>query len=489
MIQGQLLINGQWVSGQAESLTSYNPYDGSVLWEGKSASNEQVSDAIRAARTAFTEWSQRAAENRIAIIEAFGEQLKTHQEALATLIAQETGKPLWETRTEVGAMMGKVAISIKAYHERTGTHESETAVGRARLQHKPHGVAAVFGPYNFPGHLPNGHIIPALIAGNTLIFKPSELTPATAQLTLELWEKAGLPSGVLNLVQGGKDVGIALSTHPDIDALFFTGSSATGKVLSQAYATQPGKILALEMGGNNPLVVDEVEDLSGAVHHVLFSAFVSAGQRCTCARRLYIPNTPFGDKLLSAVIEAAKALEIGQYDQDPQPFYGTVIQPSTAKQLLEAQANLIAQGAKSLLTMEAKNEYGTLLSPGILDVTSIKNPVDEEHFGPLLSVIRYDDLGDAIQLANQTRYGLSAGILTDSKERYEQFYQSIRAGIVNWNKPLTGASSAAPFGGLGDSGNHRPSAYYAADYCAYPVASLEADKTECPKTLSPGMHL
>jgi succinylglutamic semialdehyde dehydrogenase len=486
-MKGQLWIDGAWVEGEGEILTSLNPFSGKTIWQGHCATSAQVDASVEAAREALIAWSLRPAEDRIKLVEAFGEQLKNNQESLALCIGEETGKPLWETRTEVAAMIGKIAISIKAYYERTGEHVADTPAGRARLQHKPQGVLAVFGPYNFPGHLPNGHIIPALIAGNTVIFKPSELTPASAQLTLRLWEQAGIPKGVLNLVQGAKAVGVLLSHHKGIDGLLFTGSSATGNVLSQAFAQHSGKLLALEMGGNNPLIVDQVADLKGAVHHILFSAFVSAGQRCTCARRLFVPKGEAGDALINALVNAAESLTIGQYDQEPQPFYGAVIAKETADNLLKVQDDLLNKNAIALLKMAPKNEYGTLLSPGIIDVTAVTALEDEEHFGPLLRLTRYHDFDEAIRLANDTRYGLAAGLLSDSKTQYEYFYQRIRAGIVNWNKPLTGASSAAPFGGVGDSGNHRPSAYYAADYCAYPVASLEADTTELPLTLSPGM--
>ena len=488
MSQAIQFINGTWLEGQGHDIQSLNPAKNEVIWQGKTATATQVDQAIDAARDAFKTWALMSLEERIAIVEKFAEQLTTNKEALAIAIAQETGKPLWETRTEVGAMVGKVAISLKAYHERTGTVENPMPGAKAFIRHKPHGVVAVFGPYNFPGHLPNGHIVPALIAGNTVVFKPSELTPMVAQETLKLWEKAGLPAGVINLVQGEVDTGKALASHDDIDGLFFTGSSTTGKLLHEQYAGKPGKILALEMGGNNPLIIKDVENTDAVVHDIIQSAFITTGQRCTCARRVFIQEGVEGDALIEKLVAATKAIKIGYYDDEEQPFIGSMISERAALGLVDAQAELVELGATALLPLTHKEAGTGFVTPGILDVTAINMP-DEEHFGPLLKIYRYSDFDKAIAEANNTRFGLSAGLLADSQADYDHFFVRIRAGIVNWNKPITGASSAAPFGGIGDSGNHRASAYYAADYCAFPVASVEAEKVQLPATLSPGLSI
>ncbi|MEX0604856.1 MAG: succinylglutamate-semialdehyde dehydrogenase [Marinobacter sp.] len=485
-LTGELLLDGLWLEGHGPMFESVQPVTGETVWQGESASLADVDAAVRGAREAFPGWRRLAFAERLAIIEAFGEQLEAEKETLAHQIGLETGKPLWESRTEVAAMIGKIGISLKAYEERTGHSESDVAAGHAVLRHRPHGVVGVFGPYNFPGHLPNGHIVPALLAGNTVVFKPSELTPGVAELTVRLWLKAGLPSGVINLTQGARDTGIAVAGHPGMDGLFFTGSSNVGHQLHQQFGGQPEKILALEMGGNNPLIVQDVEDIDGAVHHALQSAFLSAGQRCTCARRLLVPHGQKGDKVLARLVEVAGRIKVGAFDAEPQPFMGSVVSVEAADKLLEAQASLIEAGATSLLEMKQVEAGTALLSPGIIDVTGVET-VDEEFFGPLLTVYRYNSFEDALALANNTRYGLSAGILTDDRALYERLVEEVRAGIVNWNRPLTGASSAAPFGGIGASGNHRASAYYAADYCAWPMASLEADKSELPSNLAPGL--
>ncbi len=488
MTHAAQFINGQWQAGLGHDFQSVNPANNDVIWQANTATAEQVDSAVAAAREAFYSWADKTFAERLAIVKTFAETLKEHSEELAIAIAQETGKPLWETRTEAGAMVGKIAISEKAFLERTGDVENPMPQGRAMIRHKPHGVVAVFGPYNFPGHLPNGHIVPALLAGNTVVFKPSELTPAVAELTLKLWQKAGLPAGVINLVQGEVETGKALASHKGIDGLFFTGSSRTGHILHEQFAGQPGKILALEMGGNNPLIVTDVADTKAAIHDIIQSAFISTGQRCTCARKLFLPKGEQGDAILAGLIKATKAIKVGDYDAEDQPFMGSMISATAAAGMVAAQKQLVELGADVLVELTHIENTG-FVTPGILECTNVANFPDEEHFGPLLKVFRFTDFDTAIDKANDTSFGLSAGLLSDSAADYDHFLRRIRAGIVNWNRPITGASSAAPFGGIGASGNHRASAYYAADYCAYPVASVELEKVAMPTTLSPGLKI
>lgn len=484
-----LLINNRWQQGSGEPLISLNPGSGEVIWQGNSASEAQVAEAVSAARAAAFDWSQMSLAVRQDLVRAYAQQLDAERESLARLIASETGKPLWESRTEVAAMLAKVEISIRAQAERAGEHARDIHGGQARLRHRPHGVLAVFGPYNFPGHLPNGHIVPALLAGNTLVFKPSELTPAVAEAMVRLWQTAGLPTGVLNLVQGDRQTGAALAHQDGLDGLLFTGSASVGQLLHRQFAGQPEKILALEMGGNNPLIVDKVDDPLAAIHEVIQSAYLSAGQRCTCARRLLLPEGDWGDRFLHRLAEAVEQIRVGLAFDEPQPFMGSLISAEAADAILDAQQQLIDRGAVALLKARRQPVSAALLSPALLDVSQVDKLPDEEYFGPLLQVQRYRDFAHAIEQANATRYGLAAGLLSDDRDAFEYFQARIRAGIVNWNKALTGASSEAPFGGVGASGNHRPSAWYAADYCAYPVAGLELDALHLPAQLAPGLKL
>lgn len=489
MNANRLFIDGRWQAGHGTPFESHDPADGSTLWAGAAADPADVDRAFAAARAAFDAWADWPLEERVALARRFAALLEEHKERLATAISREVGKPLWEARTEVSSMAGKVELSIRAQQQRTGVTVNATDFGRHALRHRPHGVVAVFGPYNFPGHLPNGHIVPALLAGNTVVFKPSELTPLVAEETVKLWEQANLPAGVLNLVQGERATGEAVARHPELDGLFFTGSSRTGAILSRQFADQPGKILALEMGGNNPLIVGEVADRRAAVHEIIQSAYLTSGQRCTCARRLLVARGGDGDGLIEMLAAAVRKIRVDRWNADPPPFMGPVVSARVADGLLAAQRKLLERSGRAIVEMQRLAQGPAFVSPALIDVTDVQDLPDEEHFGPLLQVIRYADFDEAIRIANATRYGLSAGVLCDREEDYLRYWRRSRAGIVNWNRQTTGASGAFPFGGIGDSGNHRPSAFYAADYCAYPVASTEATRLELPKQMPPGLDL
>lgn len=455
-------------------LTSTNPATGDVVWTGPEATPVEVAAAVAAARVAFPDWADRPRQDRVDAVKRYQAVLKAHADGLAETIANETGKPLWEAKTEVAAMVGKVDISIRAYDERTGGRTTETGFGRAVLRHRPHGVATVLGPFNFPGHLPNGHIVPALLAGDTVVFKPSEETPAVGAQMAEAFAEADLPAGVVNLVQGGREVGAALLDLP-IDALMFTGSGAAGAHFRRKFADDPHVILALELGGNNPLVVWDAADAEAVAGIAVQSAFITTGQRCSCARRLIVPEGPQGDAIVEAIAALADRLVFAPWTSAPEPYAGPLISEKAAAAALAALQQRIDAGARVIRASgPVSNLPGAFVRPAIIDVTGVEVP-DEEMFAPFLQVTRVPGFEAAIAAANATRYGLSAGLVSDDPAHWERFVRRIRAGVVNFNRPTTGAAGDMPFGGLGASGNHRPSAYYAADYCAYPVASFEAD--------------
>jgi succinylglutamic semialdehyde dehydrogenase len=464
-------------------LISYEPASGEELWRGQLS---DVDAAVSTARRAWGAWAALPLGNRIELMRSFANTIRRDNEIFAELIAREAGKPLWEARTEVDAVMNKVDISVQAYAERTGKKKFDAGVGAsAAVRHKPHGVMAVLGPYNFPAHLPNGHIVPALIAGNAVVFKPSEKTPAVGEALVAAFHRAGVPEDVIQLVVGGPEEGKALVAHPGIDGVLFTGSAQAGIAINRKLASNPGKIVALEMGGNNPIVVIDTPKVTDAAALILQSAFTSAGQRCTAARRLIVKDSVF-DPLMAELVPMARKLMVGDPLGEPQPFMGPVIDNDTAERLMESFVALLTAGGRPLLHMRRTIPDLPFLSPGIIDVTDVPERPDIELFGPLLQVIRVPDLDTAITEANNTRFGLSASLIGGSPDDYGRFWANIRAGIINWNGPTNGASSKAPFGGIGLSGNHRPAAYYAADYCAYPVASTEMDQPRA--TIMVGMR-
>lgn len=472
----KLFINGEWRDGGGEPIVSHDPATGAAIFEAKSATRAEVQEAVNAARAAFEGWALRPLDERLAVMRRYKEIIERDAEELARLISKETGKPFWETKTESASVAAKVDISIKAHQERTGVRETATGATRGVLRHKPHGVMAVLGPFNFPAHLPNGHIVPALIAGNTVVFKPSEMAPGPGGFIVAAMEEAGVPAGVVNLVHGARQTGEALLDAQGLDGVLFTGGYKTGLVIHKKFADRLDVITALELGGNNPLIWWDTDDIAAAAWTVVQSAFLTSGQRCTCARRLIIPEGAVGDKFIDALAKFRDRLIVDQPFADPQPFMGPVISAKAAEALERAFDFRAEQGGEVIRALSVQDEGSAFVSPGIIDLTRADAIPDEEHFGPMLAVYREKDFDAAIRRANATAFGLSAGILTDDARKWEKFLVLSRAGIVNWNRQTTGASSAAPFGGVGHSGNHRPSAYYAADYCAYPVASMEGEK-------------
>lgn len=454
-------------------LISYEPATGAELWRGK---HGDVDDIVGRARRAWPAWAAQPLSTRMELVRRFANEVRKDSEKLATMIARETGKPLWEARTEVESVVNKVEISIRAYAERTAQRKLDNAMqGTAALRHKPHGVMAVLGPYNFPAHLPNGHIVPALIAGNAVVFKPSEKTPATAELLVQCFHRAGISAAVIQLLIGGPAEGQALVAHDGIDGVLFTGSAHTGIAINRKLATRPDKIVALEMGGNNPLVVWDTPKISDAAALVVQSAFTSAGQRCTAARRLIIKTSMY-EPLMAEVKRLADRIIVGAPFDEPAPYMGPVIDNQAADGLTESFLYLLSNGGKAIKHLIRLRDDLPFLSPAIIDVSAVKDKPDLELFGPLLQVSQASDLDEAIAEANNTRFGLSASLIGGTPQEYNRFWANVRAGVINWNRPTNGASSAAPFGGVGLSGNHRPSAYYAADYCAYPVASNEMEQ-------------
>src|SRR6476646_5720553 len=466
----------------AGDLVSTDPATDKIVWSGKPG---DAAAEVAAARAAWPAWAAHSHAYRIEAVRRFANVVRKKETEFAELISRETGKPLWEARSEVGSVVNKVEISIEAYAERTPMRRMEAAMGnKIAVRHKPHGVLAVLGPYNFPAHLPNGHIVPALIAGNAVVFKPSEKTPATGSFLVQCFHEAGIPEGVVRLLIGGPDEGRALAGQPGIDGLLFTGSARAGASLHKQFAETPQKILALELGGNNPLVVWRSKDIASAAAIAVQSAYLSAGQRCTAARRLIVEDGE-EESLLDAVKQLIDRMIIDQPFADPQPFMGPLIDNAAVDHVQEQWLNLMMKGGNPLCRLDRRAKDLPFLTPALIDVTDIRDRPDEEIFGPVLQVIRVKDFDAAIVEANNTRFGLAASLVGGSPEMYDKFWAGVRAGVINWNKPTNGAPSNAPFGGIGMSGNHRPSAFYAADYCAYPVTSSEVDRARA--TLTEGL--
>lgn len=503
------LIGGAWVplAGGPGGLRSINPAQPEkTVWEGRSQV-KHVEAAIAAARGALPAWGAMGLDGRAKVLRRFAAICKQREAAIADLICDETGKVLWDSKAEAGLLAAKVDITLddsknSGLGRVTGFDVSlaETRTGRAWF--RPHGVMAVLGPFNFPAHLPNGHIVPALLMGNTIVLKPSDKTPGVGQMLAELFDQAlreeNAPPGVMNLVQGAADVAKTIVSHADIDGVLFTGSWPVGRAITAANLDRPGRILALEMGGNNAAVVLDDCDLKQAVVECVRCAFITTGQRCTCTRRVIVQRGIAG-RFITAVCKAASNLVVGDPRATHPVFMGPIIREDAMNAVHGTQAQWMVGGGEILVESTRVETLGAgfYLTPGVVKVERFINETggradgdagcDVEVFGPMLRISVVDTLDDAIEQANATSFGLAASIFTKDEKSISRFIEEARAGCVNVNTGTAGASSKLPFGGLGRSGNHRPAGAYSLDYCAYPVAGMRERGTG--STMSPGMRV
>lgn len=448
----------------------------------------QLDLAIDAARVAFPAWRKLGQPARAELLKKYQAALKANLDALTQSISREIGKPLWEAKTEAQAMVTKVDVTLGEGAAFTKDHRIDDLPGEIR--HRPHGVVAVIGPFNFPGHLPNGQIVPALLTGNTVVFKPSDKGPLTAALMAKCFEQAGFPPGVFNVVQGGVPVAEHLVAHPGIDAILFTGSVPVGQKIVAANAHRPGVLVALELGGKNASLVFDDADLERTVREVAFSGFASAGQRCTATSRIYVTKG-IADAFCERLVKAAKHLVVG-HPADDGVFMGPVISEATRKQLLDAQRLAVAGGYEALVpggVFEARTK-GFYVRPAVhraKGAGTVRGYSDTELFAPDLAVHVVDDVDEAVALANETQFGLSAAVFTKSAEDFERAADALRVGVLHWNRSSAGASGRLPFSGVKASGNHRPAGILMGTSCVYPMGVLLPPKADAPLPSWPGI--
>jgi len=502
--RGQNYIDGKWVDGKGPCFKSYDPATIGktpiLLWKGKPPNEKQLHETFASSKKAFPKWSKLSVYKRKDYIRKFVTILTKNKEKMAQVISMDNGKPLWESRTEVAAMIGKYDITVDSLNLQQPI-QSDNAPFGVYAKHRPIGVVAVFGPFNFPGHLPNGHIIPLLLAGNVVIFKPSEKTPLVAEVMVEMWHQARLPKGVLNLVQGGANTGCQIVYYNGyrgvsfldgfnrvnaLDGLFFTGSRNIGSQIADRLLSDV--MLVLEMGGNNPTIAYKVNDIKETAYTIVQSAFISAGQRCTCTRRLIMPKGKEGDLILAEMVKLIQGMKIGPWNAVDQPFMGPLIDMEAVERVLRLEKCYSGKTGEGSILNSRKCEglAKTFVSPII--VIDYHNTHDDEVFGPLLKVYRTKNLKESIEVANDTWYGLVSGIITKDIRIAEKCFEEFKTGIINWNKPTTGCSGTVPFGGTGQSGNYRPSGFTTLAHCSYPVAFHTNPVIDVPQTF-PGLTL
>ena len=470
----------------AQDIVSFDPARPSVEVARVRVDAGAVDAAVRAARAAFPAWGARSMDERAALLQAWSATCARHAERIAVAIMRETGKVLAEARQEAALLSDKVAVTLeeRVRARVTGYEFPANPTRSNRCSYRPFGVMAVIGPFNFPAHLPNGHWVPALLAGNTVVFKPSEKAPGVGALMAELMAEAGMPAGVFNLVQGRGDAAAALVDHADVDGVLFTGSWPVGRRIMERNLDRPGRMVALEMGGSNPAIVMDDADLRQAVIECVRCAFITTGQRCTCTRRVVV-HRAVTERFIAAFVDCAHTLTLGAGDADPAPFMGPLVGREAREAALAFQAECAARGERVLLEARVPAGDGWFLTPGVLQAARFERETDREVFGPVVRIAVAEDLQDAIVQANATDFGLAASIFTRSEANVAAAMAGLRAGCINVNCGTAGASGKLPFGGLGRSGNLRPAGAAMIDACAYPVATMSEQGSAA--TVAPGM--
>lgn len=504
-------IAGAWTRpAQGVVLRSVNPArPDEVVYEGL-ASRDHVDAAVAAARQAFSAWSSWDVARREQVLRRFADLCRERVEAMAALIRDEVGKPSWDARAEAELLASKVDITLDqgeaSPRRRVQSYDVVLGATRSgRCEFRPHGVMAVLGPFNFPAHLPNGHIVPALLMGNTVVFKPSDKAPAVGELLSSLMVEAlqaeGAPSGTFNMVQGGVEVASALVKHDELDGILFTGSWPVGRRIMEANLDRPGRLLALEMGGNSAAVIMPSADLALAVQECVRCAFITAGQRCTATRRVIV-HKDVASKVIPALARGASSLSIGDPASSRPVFLGPVISDAARDGIIGQVATLVRGGGELLVEPAIPDGLrGFFLSPGLMRVdgfeahervsndrrgVTMAGGSDVEVFGPFVRVAVVESFEAALAQANATRFGLVASLFSRDEREIEGFFRHARAGCLNVNTGTAGASSKLPFGGLGLSGNHRPAGAFSLDYSAYPVACMVERGAA---TNAPGLHV
>ena len=434
-----------------------------------------VPSVLAAAKAAWPRWAELAPSARSDALRRLGSEIRREAEPLAALIAREIGKPLWEAHREVEAALARIDSAARSHAERCPQRRHDSALqGASSVRHRPLGVMAVISPFCEPLAAAIDSIAPALIAGNVVVFKPSERATATGAALVDCATRSGLPSGVLHLLPGDGDVGRELVAHEAVDGVLFTGSTPVGQQIARKLAPRPDKLLWLALGGNSPVVVWDTPLLDDAAALVVQSAFGGAGQRALAARRLIVRDT-LAEPLLERVKALADRIICGAPFDDPAPFMGPVIDTNVADGLTQSFIWLMSNGGKPIKHMQRLHPDLPFLSPAIIDVTAVADRPDVELYGPLLQVVRVADFDAALNEANATRYGLAAALIGGNPQQFQSFWARARAGAVHWNRATTTALPAAPFGGVGLSGNYRAGGPYMADSCAFPVASCELE--------------
>lgn len=462
-----------------ENIKKLSPSDLSeTLWEA-GIYYEHIDRVVESAQKGFETWRKLSFEDRIIYLKKYQEAVRLRKDEIATALALEVGKPLWEAKTEAAALDSKVTVTITDSYERI---KQETIKGvmpniDGHVIYRPLGPSLVIGPFNFPCHLANGQILAALLAGNSVIFKPSEKTIYSAQLMIECFHQAGFPEGVVNMINGTGHTSGKLTSDKRIRGIFFTGSRGVGLKILENTHKDLNKLVALELGGKNSTIIHHDTNIDHALPELLRACFLTTGQRCTSTSMILI-HKKIEQEFINQFKAVTERIRVGHPLSTPDPFMGPLIDQHAEKMYFDFCEFGKQEGAEEILSPKKLDVgyKGFYVSPSIhyAKKPNLKGKfIQEEIFGPNCFFIPYEDIEEAIHIANCTEYGLASSVYTRTPEIYQLCLRDIEAGLVNLNRSTVGATARLPFGGLKNSGNHRPAAVSMIDHCVGTVASLE----------------
>lgn len=482
-------IKGRWIKHQKPSGNFSVQSPANLNWKLPDCGfhYDDIEEATVVGKNAFLEWKHVPLENRIKALHRFGEEIEKRSDLLSRLISFEVGKPLKEAKGEVSALVNKIKVTCDAGYQYVKTQSVPMPSGRGEIHYRPKGLMLVIGPFNFPVHLSHGHVVPALLMGNTVILKPSEKAPYSAQVYMEAFEAADFPPGVLQMLHGNPEMSTRLVRHPLVDGVVATCSFEVGVKIQTALAGNPEKIVALEMGGKNSAIIWEAGTggIDKIAEDLITSCFLTTGQRCTALSRTYVKRELLTE-LLNSFHEKAKKLIIGNpFDENPDPFMGPIVTQQAMEKFLRYDTLATTEGAEVIMRPKRLEKVGRAsekpLPEGYYVAPSIhlvnkwsaeSSYQNHEIFGPDMFFCPIDTLEEGIAATNANHYGLSFSFFSPDEKLYNYVADRVDVGLAYWNKPTVGASALLPFGGWKRSGNHRPAGIFAIYACTQAQARI-----------------
>lgn len=472
-----IFINNSWLLGNGEKISSFSPWTHEELWTGFEPSVEQIQESINSAKNGFNNWKLLNFSDRLKFLENFIELVKKNSDEFSKIIALEAGKPLWEATQEVGAIQGKLSATIQAYKLRASNIKSEIIIqgqqGTVETVFVPYGVVVVLGPYNFPVHMANGHIIPALLAGNSVIYKCSEYGIASSLFYTKLMQESGMPNGVFSFLPGNGEIGNQLIEHDDVRAVYFTGSEPVGRHIRE-YCSTKNKRCAIEAGGNSSIYVEDYQQEDKLFEIIIQSAYWGAGQRCNNARNLILNKKIATEAFFEKLSKKIDSIQILNDYINPASFYGPMRRKIDTENLLNAQDDLEKKGAHIICRSTSHYDNQLLLHPSFVIMPKKASLYPAELVGPMLRTHIVENVEEAVSLINKTPLRLAAGLISESTEIFNYFAENCNFGGISWNCPTSGASGYASFGGFGESGNNSPAGFLSIDYCVSAKSIMKA---------------